>query len=173
VALCGQTQRSLAYPKELTYPCCRQALGGLGELSPHEGPEHECTGSIETDESPGVVGSILKSSDRQGAFHVHDHDPCAGPQQERRSSVRTSAGQHTARVGHQLHRLVRRHFLGLPGNQVGAGNRHGRRNLLGDHGGHRNLVRQPCRSARQEDGHAGLGGGPPWRSTPWHSPFMC
>ena len=28
-----------AYPKELTYPCCRQALGGLGEVSPREGPE--------------------------------------------------------------------------------------------------------------------------------------
>jgi hypothetical protein len=40
------TQRSPAYPKELTYPCCRQALGELGELSPHEGPENECTGSI-------------------------------------------------------------------------------------------------------------------------------
>ena len=33
-----RTQRSPAYPKELTYPCCRQALGELGEVSPREGP---------------------------------------------------------------------------------------------------------------------------------------
>ena len=39
------SKRSPAYPKELTYPCCRQALGELGELSPHEGPEDESTGS--------------------------------------------------------------------------------------------------------------------------------
>jgi hypothetical protein len=32
-----------AYPKELTYPCCRQALGGLGEVSPREGPVEKCT----------------------------------------------------------------------------------------------------------------------------------
>jgi hypothetical protein len=43
-------ERSPAYPKELTYPCCRQALGELGELSPHEGPGNECTGSIGADE---------------------------------------------------------------------------------------------------------------------------
>ena len=35
----ARTQRSPAYPKELTYPCCRQALGELGEVSPREGPE--------------------------------------------------------------------------------------------------------------------------------------
>ena len=40
------SKRSPAYPKELTYPCCRQALGELGELSPHEGPENESTGSV-------------------------------------------------------------------------------------------------------------------------------
>ncbi len=40
------SKRSPAYPKELTYPCCRQALGELGELSPHEGPEDESTGSM-------------------------------------------------------------------------------------------------------------------------------
>jgi len=40
------SKRSPAYPKELTYPCCRQALGELGELSPHEGPEDESTGLI-------------------------------------------------------------------------------------------------------------------------------
>ena len=39
----GEKVRPLAYPKELTYPCCRQALGGLGEVSPHEGPVEKCT----------------------------------------------------------------------------------------------------------------------------------
>ena len=29
-------------PEELTYPCCRQALGELGEVSPHGGPETKC-----------------------------------------------------------------------------------------------------------------------------------
>lgn len=38
-----ERKRSPAYPKELTYPCCRQALGELGELSPHGGPETKCT----------------------------------------------------------------------------------------------------------------------------------
>ena len=31
-------KRSLAHPKELTYPCCLPALGELGEVSPREGP---------------------------------------------------------------------------------------------------------------------------------------
>ena len=35
----------LAYPKELTYPCCRQALGELGEVSPREGPVAKSTRS--------------------------------------------------------------------------------------------------------------------------------
>jgi hypothetical protein len=50
VAMRFVRERSPAYPKELTYPCCRQALGELGELSPHEGPGNECTGSIGADE---------------------------------------------------------------------------------------------------------------------------
>ena len=61
-ARCDRRKRSPAYPKELTYPCCRQALGELGELSPHEGPENECTGSIGTDEFGGVGWSVLVGS---------------------------------------------------------------------------------------------------------------
>ena len=39
----GEKVKPLAYPKELTYPCCRQALGGLGEVSPREGPVEKST----------------------------------------------------------------------------------------------------------------------------------
>src|SRR5699024_7931757 len=32
-----------AHPVELTYPCCLPALGGLGEVPPHEGSASEST----------------------------------------------------------------------------------------------------------------------------------
>ena len=37
-AKAGDIEGPPAHPKELTYPCCLPTLGGLGEISPHEGP---------------------------------------------------------------------------------------------------------------------------------------
>src|SRR3954447_6617636 len=34
----GRKEEPPAHPKELAYPCCRQALGELGKVSPRGGP---------------------------------------------------------------------------------------------------------------------------------------
>jgi hypothetical protein len=45
------SRRPPAHPTELTYPCCRQALGELGEIPPHGGPR-----TIVRDSRPGPAG---------------------------------------------------------------------------------------------------------------------
>ena len=50
----GRTkERSLAHPKELTYPCCLPALGELGEVSPREGPPTSVQDLAGPDRVPG------------------------------------------------------------------------------------------------------------------------
>ncbi|CAA9303705.1 MAG: Multidrug resistance protein, partial [uncultured Friedmanniella sp.] len=79
-----------------------------------------------------------------------------GPAHGSATHLPARPAQHAGGLGHQLHALVRRHLLGVPGDPVGVRHRDDRRHLPGLHDPHRDLARQPGGPPPEEDGPAGL-----------------
>ena len=108
--------------------------GGRRPSTRHDGP----TGGPRSDDGP------------------HEQDR-PRPAHRDAAGVRARAGQLAARLGRQLHALVRGDVLGLPGDPLGAGHRPHRRHLPRRHGLDRRVVRQPRRPPPQAAGDAVVG----------------